>query len=290
MNALKSKIKNACDKLVTMSKKVLSFAIEYVVTVGIICAIGIAVLKAPEMHNKFYHAKVGSKVYMIQDSYTSGGGTGFAIKAPSGISYILTNDHVCGVSSDGRTVLVSGTNDVVMRRQIIAHDPNSDLCLIEGIPGVEGLSVAWSGPSIGDTLTVVGHPHLMPMHVSQGELTGSKDVTVMLGPISVVDPKTGKEELIDPKKGGIPASECTMPKNTIADVEMDLMFVVLKVKLCLATVKDAYITGVTIFPGNSGSPVVNFWGNVEGVAFAGNDTNWGLMVPIQDVKAFLKNF
>lgn len=290
MNALKSKIKNACGKLATMSKKALSFAIEYVVTVGIICLIGIAVLKAPEMHNKFYHAKVASKVYMIRDSYNSGGGTGFAVKAPSGASYILTNDHVCGVSADGRTVLVTDGNDNSMRRQIIAHDENSDLCLIEGLPGVEGLPVAWFAPSIGDTLTVVGHPHLMPTHVSQGELTGSGDLTIVLGPISVVNPQTGQVEQIAANRGGITAEQCSMKKNSIVDIDMDLMIVVLKVKLCLLTVKDSYYTSVIIFPGNSGSPVVNFWGNVEGVAFAGNDTNWGRMVPIQDVKSFLKNY
>jgi S1-C subfamily serine protease len=226
---------------------------------------------------------------MIRDNYNSGGGTGFAVTAPSGQNYILTNDHVCGVSKDGETVLVTG-EDVSLRRRIIAHDENSDLCLVEGVPGVKGISVANSGPGVGDTLYVVGHPHLMPRHVSSGEITGKEDVQILMAPISYEDPDTGEEVQISPRQGGWTAAQCSMPKYSVQSVDIDLLFLTLKVKFCVLTVKDAYTTGITIFPGNSGSPMVNFWGNLEGVAFAGDDTNWGRMVPIQDIKAFLKNF
>lgn len=281
-----NKLKNACGRLANMMKR----AAKYAVTTACICLLALAVLKLPEIQNKWLHHKVGSKVYMIRDSARSGGGTGFAIKAPSGESYILTNDHVCGVSSDGRTVLVTGDQGS-MRRNIISHDENSDLCLIEGMPGVEGLKTASIAPSLGDTVSVVGHPRLMPTHVSQGEVTGSETISIPLGPISVVNPQTGETELVSPQRGGIPAEQCTMNKHSQVDVDIDMMFFQLKVKFCVMTVHDAYITSVTIHPGNSGSPMVNFWGNVVGVAFASDgDTNWGRIVPLQDVKAFLSNY
>ena len=290
MKQVKEMLQAAGRKMVDMARATLAFAIEYTVTVACICVLALVVLKMPEFQNKYYRSHVGSKVYMIRDSYKSGGGTGFAIKAPTGQSYILTNDHVCGVSSDGRSVLVTGP-DGTMRRNIISHDENSDLCLIEGMPGVEGLRVAGSGPSLGDTVTVVGHPRLMPTHVSQGEMTGSETMSIPLGPISVTDPKTGEVQQIDPARGGILASQCSMNKHSQKDIDMDMMFFVIKVKFCVLTVHDAYMTSATIHPGNSGSPVVNFWGNVEGVAFASDgSTNWGLVVPLQDIKAFLKNY
>lgn len=289
MKNLLEKLIKAGKSILTTGYKVVEFIIDYAVCLALICGVCFAVLKASELQNKYYRFAVGSKVYMIRDSVNSGGGTGFAVKAPSGRSYILTNDHVCGVSTEGLTVLVTGPQGSI-RRNIIGHDENSDLCIIEGMPGVEGLSVAGSAPSIGDTLTVVGHPRLMPTHVSTGELTGASTISVSMGPISVTNPETGEVEQIDPKSGGILPEQCMMKKHRQQDVDLDMMFFIVKVKFCILTVEDAYITSVIIHPGNSGSPVVNFWGNVEGVAFASDETNWGRMVPLKDVKAFLKNY
>ena len=289
MKLNKEKLKQALSKARDGAANVASFVLQYALTVTAIVVLSVAVLKLPEIHNKYLRASVGSKVYMIRDSYRSGGGTGFAVKAPSGQSYILTNDHVCEVSSDGQTVLVTG-DEGSMRRRIVAHDENSDLCLIEGLPGVEGLKVASSGPHLGDVVSIIGHPRLMPKHVSQGEVTGAEDVSILMGPISVINPRTGQEEQIDPREGGITPEQCSMNKHSQEIVPIDMLFFVIKVKFCVMTVQKAYITAITIHPGNSGSPMVNFWGNVIGVAFASDGTNWGRVVSLDDVKAFLTNY
>lgn len=283
------RVVNACKRAIAIAKKTVNTAIEYSAATTLILVLAFGALKLPEVHNAYLRYSVGSRVYMIRDSSHSGGGTGFAIQAPTGISYILTNDHVCGVSSDGQTVLVTG-EDVSMRRRIIAHDENSDLCLIEGIPGVKGLKMATFGPNIGETMNVLGHPRLMPLHLSSGELTGAETIQILMGPISFNDPVTGEEKLVPKEQGGVPAEQCQMNKNRQPVVDLDLGFVALRVKFCAIEIKDAYISAVIIQPGNSGSPVVNFWGNVEGVAFASDSTNWGRMISIDDIKAFLQNY
>lgn len=288
---INKKLTEAYRKVATISKKLLNIAFAYATALTLILMFVFGALKLPEAHNLYLRQTVGSKVYMIRDSKMSGGGTGFAVQAPSGETYILTNDHVCGVSKDGDSVLVSNTDEnISMRRRIIAHDENSDLCLIEGVPGIKGLEVADSAPFKGETLKVIGHPRLMPLHLSAGELTGTETVVILVGPISMVNPETGKEEQIDPKMGGVLPEQCMMAKNRQVTEELDLMFFVLKIKFCLVEVKDAYVTSVVVKPGNSGSPVVNFWGNVEGVVFASDSTSWGRMISINDVKAFLKNY
>lgn len=290
MRDLKDTLRSIWNKTVRYSKAALDFAIDYSLATLLIISIMYGTLRAPEFYNHWIRSSVGSKVYMIRDSVLSGGGTGFAIKAPSGASYILTNDHVCAVSSDKQTVLVSDDDDNMMRRRIIAHDEYSDLCLIEGLPGVEGLEVATFNPSLGENVTVVGHPRLFPLTVSKGEMIGKEDVDIFEGPIAVMNPNTGEWEQIPVDRGGVDPKQCMMAKHSQPVIDLQFFWLKIRVKFCVWTVKDAYMTTAVIHGGNSGSPVVNFWGNVTSVAFAADDTNWGRMVPLKDIKRFLKHY
>lgn len=248
--------------------------------------------KAPEIHGSLIRTFVGEKVYIIRDIPGGPGGTGFSVVASSGKTYIVTNAHVCGVSSDKRTVLVNTEDGRHIRRKILEVSNKSDLCLIQGIDGVEGLKLG-SEPRIGQIIAAVGHPSLMPITMSRGELIGKIDVPIARGIIndfsslppeeanstrSMVNPAA----LIDPK-------DCMAPKNKVVKQIADLGFIRVEFKLCLEVTKDAYLTNMLIQPGSSGSPVVDFWGNVVGVAFASDSYNWGSAVSIHDLKELLSD-
>jgi S1-C subfamily serine protease len=242
------------------------------------------------MHSALIRKTVGDKTYKITGGPRTGGGTGFAIKAKSGETYIVSNAHVCEVSQDGYHVLVSDDSGRYMWRRILEVSDKSDLCLIEGIPGVEGLSLG-SSPSVGQIVAAIGHPSLMPITMSRGEIITASDVAILKGVI--IDPDNEDDMkisvLVDPRFILKP-DQCQQPKNEVVKEKIDMMFFVIELKLCLDVTRGAYRSNMLIQPGNSGSPVVNFWGNVVGVVFAADQYNWGIAVSHKDLQDLLSNY
>ena len=59
------------------------------------------------------------------------------------------------------------------------------------------------------------------------------------------------------------------------------------VNICVRTLDSQPVTA-SIYPGNSGSPVFNKYGNVVGVAFASNEFSRGYIIPLSFVVNFLE--
>lgn len=268
-----ARLKDLVDNAKSFLYSLLAPTLRILAITATVLLAGTAVTVAPQVHRSYLRSEVGSKVYVVRGSYDGrGGGTGFAVKAPSGKSYIVTNDHVCAASQDKSTMFVHDDSGLGIPRQILERSVYSDLCILEGMPGVEGLTVSYA-PSPGDELYVVGHPRLMPLTVSHGEMIGQQTVSIPIGMVS--------EEL-----------KCDQPKNVMLPLPT-LIFGVAPDPLysgpmvCLERIKDAYLTNVIIQPGNSGSPVVDALGNVVAVVFAGDGLGWGVMVSNIDLRIFL---
>lgn len=219
---------------------------------------------APQWHLNWLESSVGKVVVkVVRDDQAISGGTGFHVKAKSGKTYILTNAHVCAVSEDGKEALIQiPKTDRFVKKKIIEVYKKHDLCLIEALEGYIGADLA-SSVEPGDNVRALGHPRLRPMRGALGEYLGDSDIQVVTA------------QLVYPED----ALKCEQEGGQV----MDWMFMSFCVKKY-----TAMETTVTIFSGSSGSPLVNFWGNVVGVIFAGdNKTNYGFAVHLDYVKDFL---
>lgn len=243
--------------------------------------------RAPETHSYLLRSYVGERVYIITDQNPGPGGTGFSVKAKSGKTFIVTNAHVCALSRDTKTILINTEDGKHIRRRIIKVSGKSDLCLIDGLKGVTGLSVGPS-PEIGQIIASVGHPSLLPLTLSRGEIITRVDVTILKG---IVNTPEYPMDMPLPGADLLTPDQCKQPKNKIIIQTVNFGFGgPQQIALCLDITKKAYKTNMIILPGSSGSPVVDFWGRVVGVAFAGDQNNWGAVVSIDDLKDLLSKY
>lgn len=222
-------------------------------------AIVTSIAKSPEIHNGYLRAKVGSKIVMIMGE--DGGGTGFHINLPSGDVAILTNSHICDMQKEGvLQVRLNDQNRYVPRRVIESYSKH-DLCLVEGLTGVEGIDLADKTLSPGEVVRLIGYPRLTPLTVSTGEFLAYTNI-----------------QILDM------ATRVAVPTQTpMADLLPDggMTFE-------LKEYRAGHISNIS-YPGNSGSPVVDFSGDVVGVLFAGNRyiITVGYVVPLDTIREFI---
>lgn len=234
-------------------------------------AAGALFLDAPQLQQSYFNYRVNRNVLkLVKPTNHNTGGTGFVVKAPSGSVYTMTNAHVCELHDNGYMHAISpGKVNRYYSLKIKAVSKDTDLCLLEPAPGFSGISRADSS-YIGERVRAVGHPALLPLSDSSGVLSNFEDVEILY-------------------KTNISEADCTGPGfryiSTIGSM-LDAIFGVQS--LCFRTIAAASTNAIT-FPGSSGSPVVNVFGNLVGVVFAGHRmTNYGYIIPISEVNKFLE--
>ncbi len=237
---------------------------KFALSLSLVASITFVALLTPQAHNQYLRYEVGSSTVQVL-SPAGGGGTGFAVKAASGAEYIATNKHVCEAAVGGWMLVKQDEGDSSFKR-VVYKDNKHDICLIEGDKRFDTLELG-AYPYKGESHYIVGHPGLRQLTVSKGEYIGF-DIVKLLDRV----------KLRSQCKGQI------MELNIFEQMFYGMEFV------CVRSYKSYGSTAIA-HGGNSGSPVVNKWGNVIGILFAGsNQAGDSYVVPLYELERVLNKF
>lgn len=218
------------------------------------------------LHNRYLRG-LGDNVVLIHNIAGSGA-TGFIVKGKSGKFYTMTNNHVCELEKSG-TMLGNYQDDTYVLK-VIKRYPMNDLCVMSAPKTANHAFKIAKSYDLGQTAYAIGHPQLEPLSVSTGELSDEILVTVVVG-------------------YNVAPESCTGPTYELqTDLGPQAMFFGI-VNACVRSIQGN-TSSIIIAPGNSGSPIVDVWGSVVGVAFAANEYGTrSYIVPLRDLQAFLKD-
>lgn len=245
---------------------------SYALIAAIIVAISIylaysLVLAAPTWQHHLVRDFIGDRVYHVSVDQRSGG-TAFAVLAPSGKTFIVTNDHICAGSKDGIIFIWSDT-EAPSEHKIIERSAVTDLCLIDAPSDVNGLLVA-DDAYYGERVQVLGHSELMALSLSNiGEIIQHQGVML-----------SGSADSDEAMVYDIAKCDIDDPKYHFLGFDGNAT--------CGIYIPSAYNTSVLIQRGNSGSPLINMSGDVVGVVAGIDRYNWAIAVSLDDLKDFLK--
>jgi len=224
------------------------------------------VLKAPQFHSDYIRGITEPNVLLMQEKENGSPiGTGFVLKH-KGENIVLTNAHICR-NIEGTTVALNDKG-VEISLQLVKIDKHVDLCKLEILDDMaksfEGLELS-EASDLGQELMVTGHPRVLPFTLSRGQVIGLEEVAI---PHHRIVSQAGYDECH--------ADPYSRPMNTMMGW------------LCFQ-VYDGLYTTILGMPGNSGSPIVNFHGEVVSVVFAANEYGWMIGVPNKHIKNFLED-
>jgi len=222
-----------------------------------------------ELSRKEIRKNVGAATYKLHSN--NGHGTGFLVTYQDDFldddhKIIVTNAHVCkGVAPGGYIKAKRNDDDVSEVLRVVEISETHDLCAVDAGAFKFNYSLdLGKKASDGDYAAVIGFPLDNRLVMVEGEVVGDET-------ISMLDDSASKEA----------CSGDWIHNNPLQRLFGGPEYV------CLREY-DAVTVTANVYPGNSGSALIDKYGEVIGVVFATNLTTFfGRAVPLEDLKSFL---
>jgi Trypsin-like peptidase domain len=223
--------------------------------VVIVCLIGL------NTYNKTTDHYIRDRVLLLHS--VKGGCSGVKVIAPSMKTYILTANH-CKAVMTGPYMEVQDEQGEEHDVKIIAEDPDHDLLLLESFDnnGVEVATHLYRHQHIH----AITHGAMEPSFRTDGEALKLEDVDVLMFQI-----ESPEDE-----------ARCTSGHNQRIDTDFIFQVCIKHMRL----ISDMLL----VWPGSSGGPILDSWGRLVGiVSVSGGEPGMSGMVPLNDIKAFLRD-
>jgi S1-C subfamily serine protease len=240
-------------------------------------------IKGKYIHEQTLFNYMNPKVVKVTNLAEQGSGTGSQVRLPSGNNIILTNRHVCELRDEDGLMTLIDFAGVRHRRPVLKIDTEHDLCAIAAID-VKGEAIRIGDPLIvSDHVFVVGHPRGRATSLTSGQIVElNYKATINYG-----SPRPGEVCW-----GESVSLDAILDKMGVTDPNMrQFMKMLLGYQdFCMKTLNST-VTTAPGEPGNSGSPVVDFYGRLIGVLYAGESESAlnSILVPFEDVNKFLQS-
>jgi S1-C subfamily serine protease len=150
-------------------------------TVIILSALTASLFLNPQntLRKELTNEELFKKSVMITNRKINSGGSGVVLRSYPEQSVILTNEHVCDLTTKGGFVF-HGNNRHVVRA--FKKDTEHDLCLVLVYSNLGvNTNLASAAASINDEVIVVGHPALLPEIITKGHPSSNMIAPIMVG-------------------------------------------------------------------------------------------------------------
>jgi len=149
-------------------------ALAFIKSLALLVFVATVSLETPVAYRGYMRGIAENNVVRIVGM--DGMGTGFHVRTDDGRVYILTNRHVCRMT--GPLTVEHYGSKVGTIKKIVKISEEHDLCVMEALDGVKGISIG-SDAINGDAVYTLGHPRGDALNVASGEKFDEKEIKVV---------------------------------------------------------------------------------------------------------------